>query len=230
YRVEDSDAAPESRRAVKGLGMAARADNEAVAPPSFWERRGRLALTVAAGVALVLGLLAKLAGLPRPVELTLLAAATLLGGWYVVPRGVRAALNRAFDMNFLMSAAAVGAWIIGEPEEAAATLFLFAVAELLESYSMGRARNAIRALMDLSPAEASVRRGSMEVRVPVAEVGIGETVVVRPGEKIPVDGAVTGGRSSVNQAPITGESMPVDKEVGAEVFAGSLNGHGVLEV
>src|SRR5690606_38859817 len=129
-----------------------------------------------------------------------------------------------------MSAAAVGAWIIGEPEEAAATLFLFGVAELLESYSMGRARNAIRALMDLSPAEASVRRGSMEVRVPVAEVGIGETVVVRPGEKIPVDGAVTGGRSSVNQAPITGESMPVDKEVGAEVFAGSLNGHGVLEV
>src|SRR5690606_6002074 len=142
YRVEDSDAAPESRRAVKGLGMAARADNEAVAPPSFWERRGRLALTVAAGVALVLGLLARLAGRPRPVELALLATATLLGGWYVVPRGVRAALNRALDMNFLMSAAAAGAWIIGEPEEAAATLFLFAVAELLESYSMGRARNA----------------------------------------------------------------------------------------
>jgi Cd2+/Zn2+-exporting ATPase len=115
-------------------------------------------------------------------------------------------------------------------EEAAATLFLFAVAELLESYSMDRARNAIKALMDLSPAEATVRRGGAELRVPVTDVAVGETVVVRPGEKLPVDGEVTGGRSSVNQAPITGESMPVDKEIGAEVFAGSLNGQGVLEI
>jgi Cd2+/Zn2+-exporting ATPase len=133
-------------------------------------------------------------------------------------------------MNFLMSTAALGAWAIGQPEEAAATLFLFAVAELLESRSMDRARNAIKALMQLSPAEATVRRGVAEVRVPVTDVAVGETVLVRPGEKLPVDGEVTGGRSSVNQAPITGESMPVDKSPGAEVFAGSLNGRGVLEI
>ena len=199
-------------------------------PASFWRRRGRLIVAIASGAGVALGLLAKVSGLPEWAELALFALATIAGGWYVIPRGLRAALNRALDMNFLMSAAAIGAWIIGEPEEAAATLFLFAVAELLESYSMDRARNAIKALMDLSPAEATVRRRGAEVRVPVTDVAVGEVVVVRPGEKLPVDGEVSGGRSTVNQAPITGESMPVDKEIGAEVFAGSLNGHGVLEI
>ena len=120
--------------------------------------------------------------------------------------------------------------MIGEQTEAAATLFLFAVAELLEAFSMDRARNAIKALMDLSPAEANVLRNGVEVRVSVGDIAVGESVVVRPGEKIAVDGEVVLGRSSVNQAPITGESMPVDKEPGAEVFAGSLNGEGALEV
>ena len=232
--VEGAITAPEVQRAVKELGMAARAEGEQAAPAPFWRRRGRLVMTVAAGVGVALGLAAQWAGLPRWVELALFGLATVAGGWFVVPRGVRAARNRALDMNFLMSAAALGAWGIGEPEEAAATLFLFAVAEVLESYSMDRARNAIKALMDLSPAEATVRRdgpnGPAEVRVPVTDVAVGEVVVVRPGEKLPVDGEVTGGRSSVNQAPITGESMPVDKAPGAEVFAGSLNGPGVLEV
>ncbi len=228
--VDGAITAPEVQRAVRELGMTAHAEGEVAAPASFWRRRGRLVMTAVAGAGVALGLLTKFAGLPEWIELALLGLATLAGGWFVVPRGVRAGLNRALDMNFLMSVAAGGAWIIGEPEEAAATLFLFAVAELLESYSMDRARNAIKALMDLSPAEATVRRGGAEVRVPVTDVAVGETVVVRPGEKLPVDGEVTGGRSSVDQAPITGESMPVDKELGAEVFAGSMNGHGVLEV
>jgi len=221
---------PEVQRAIATLGMTARVHGDVAASHSFWSRRGRLVTTAAAGIGLVLGLAAKWAGLPYPVELACLALATVAGGWFVVPRGVRAARNRALDMNFLMSVAALGAWGIGEPEEAAATLFLFAVAELLERASMNRARNAIKALVDVSPAEATVRRGTAEVRVPVTDVQVGETVVVRPGEKLPVDGEVTGGRSSVNQAPITGESMPVDKVPGAAVFAGTLNGHGVLEV
>ena len=228
--VDGAITAPEVQRAVKVLGMTARAEGEHVVPPSFWQRRGRLVMTAASGAGVALGLAAKWAGLPHAVELTLLGLATIAGGWFVVPRGVRAALHRALDMNFLMSVAALGAWLIGQPEEAAATLFLFAVAELLESYSMDRARNAIKALIDLSPAEATVRRHGAEVRVPVTEVAVGETVVVRPGEKLPVDGEVTGGRSSVNQAPVTGESMPVDKAPGADVFAGSLNVQGMLEV
>jgi len=202
-----------------------------VAPAeSFWKRRGRSLATLLSGLALGAGLL--LGGLeaPRELVIALLAVSSIAGGWYVVPRGVRAAMNRALDMNFLMSIAAVGAWIIGEQTEAAATLFLFAIAELLEAYSMDRARNAIKALMDLSPAEASVLRDGQEIRVPATQIDIGETVVVRPGEKVPVDGDVTSGRSGVNQASITGESMPVDKEPGMTVFAGSLNGQGVLNV
>lgn len=210
--------------------MMATALGETAAPQSFWQRRGRLVMTAVSGAALAAGVAGEYLSVPRAANLALLTIATIAGGWYVAPRGLRAARNRALDMNFLMTIAATGAWIIGEQGEAAATLFLFAVAELLESYSMDRARNAIKALMELSPAEATVRRGSVEVRVPVTDVAVGETVVVRPGEKLPVDGEATGGRSSVNQAPITGESMPVDKEPGAEVFAGSLNGQGALEV
>ncbi|MHB1071300.1 MAG: heavy metal translocating P-type ATPase [Gemmatimonadaceae bacterium] len=221
YIVEDT--APRSG-AAPGVAAARTVAAE------FWRRRGRLVMTVAAGAGVAMGLVARWSGLPRWVGLLLLGLATVAGGWFVVPRGFRAARHRSLDMNFLMSVAALGAWLIGKPEEAAATLFLFAVAELLERYSMDRARNAIKALMDLSPAAATVRRAGAEFRVPAAEVAVGETVVVRPGEKLPVDGVITGGRSSVNQAPITGESMPVDREPGDEVFAGSLNGHGVLEV
>jgi Cd2+/Zn2+-exporting ATPase len=120
--------------------------------------------------------------------------------------------------------------LIGEYEEAATALFLFAVAQLLEARSMDRARHAIRSLMDLSPAQATVLRDGREERVAADSVEVGEVVVVRPGEKIAVDGDVVSGRSSVDQAPITGESVPVDKEPGAEVFAGTLNGAGALEV
>ena len=195
---------------------------------SVWQRHGRNLMTLLAGAAFVLAMLAKWTGLPAAAELALLGAATAAGGWFVVPSGARAAMKGALDMNFLMSVAGLGAWLTGQPEEAAATLFLFAVAELLESRSMDRARNAIRALMVLSPAEATVRRGGRELRVPVADVAVGESVIVRPGEKLPVDGEVTSGRSAVNQAPITGESMPVDKLEGDSVFAGSLNGQGLL--
>jgi Cd2+/Zn2+-exporting ATPase len=200
------------------------------ARPSQWQRHGRALMTALAGATFALALAAKWLQLPYVVELVLLAAATIAGGWFVVPRGVRAAMNRALDMNFLMSVAGLGAWLIGQPEEAAATLFLFAVAELLESRSMERARHAIRALVELSPAEATVRRGGREMRVPIDDVAVGEHVVVRTGEKLPADGEVVEGRSAVNQASITGESMPVDKEPGELVFAGSLNGPGLLVI
>ena len=199
-------------------------------PQSLWKRHGRALTTALAGTAFAFALAAKWLQLPGAVELVLLAAATIAGGWFVVPRGVRAAMNRALDMNFLMSVAGLGAWLIGQPEEAAATLFLLAVAELLESRSMDRARHAIRALVELSPAEAAVRRDGNELRVPVGEVAVGEYVVVRPGEKLTADGHVVEGRSAVNQASITGESMPVDKEPGEVVYAGSVNGPGLLVI
>ena len=228
--VEGSITAAEIQRGVKVLRMVARPEGEEAPTTTLWERHGRLLMTVAAGLALGLSLIVGQLGGPRAVMIGLLALSTVAGGWFVVPRGLRAAMNRALDMSFLMSIAAAGAWVIGEATEAAATLFLFAVAELLEAYSMDRARNAIKALMDLSPAEATVVRGAEEVRVSVDEIEVGETVVVRPGEKIPMDGEVTDGRSGVNQAPITGESMPVEKLPGDEVFAGTLNGQGALRI
>ena len=109
-------------------------DSREVTPVGFWQRRGRVIMTVAAGTMLLLGFWVEQVEAPRWVGITLLALSTVAGGWYVAPRGLRAALNRTLDMNFLMSVAAGGAWVIGEQTEAAATLFLFAVAELLEAF------------------------------------------------------------------------------------------------
>ena len=228
--VEGDVAAVEVERAIGQLGMRARLVGEARAETSWWERRGRLVLAAVSGILWLGSLAAEHLADQGGIAAALAVGAIVAGGWHIVPRGVRAAMNRALDMNFLMSVAAIGAVLIGEHEEGASAMFLFAVAQLLETYSMDRARRAIKALMDVAPAEATVLRGGVEVRVPVDRVEVGETVVVRPGEKIAVDGVVISGRSGVDQAPITGESMPVDKEPAAEVFAGSLNGEGALEV
>ncbi len=145
-------------------------------------------------------------------------------------KAMRAVLARRLDMNVLMTIAVVGAVTIGDWAEAASVAFLFALAQLLETYSLDRARQAVRRLLDVAPPEASVRRNGEEVRVPVATVKPGEMILVRPGERIALDGIVRAGSSGVNQAPITGESMPVEKTAGAQVFAGSINGEGALEV
>ena len=196
----------------------------------FWIRRGRLVMAATAGVAFLLGFLVSRSGNLPDLATGFFALSTVGAGWYVVPRGMRALRSGALDMNFLMSIAAVGAWAIGEPTEAAATLFLFSVAELLEAYSMDRARDAIKALMELSPTDALVLQDGREVTVAASEVKAGTTIVVRPGAKIPLDGEVISGNSSVNQAPITGESIPVDKEAGDTVFAGTINTEGALRV
>lgn len=229
-KVEGSITAPEVQRAIKEIGMTARPEGEAHAELSFWERHGRLVTTVISGIFLALGIALDWSGRGEYAAILLLAISTVAGGWYIAPRGFRAARSLALDMNFLMTIAAIGAAAIGEWSEGASAMFLFAVAQLLEGYSMDRARNAIKALMDLSPTEATVKRRGREETVPVGEVLINETIIVRPGQKVPLDGVVLDGHSAVNQAPITGESIPVDKGPGAEVFAGSINEQGRLEV
>lgn len=245
YRVSEDAGEPAVRGA--GVGVCCEGEHEhahghehgaspsaeASAPKGvrgWWSERARLLLAVVSGV-FWLGALASghLSG-PGWLTLGLALVSMAAGGRYIVPRGWQAFRNRSLDMNFLMSIAAVGALFIGEYVEAASAVFLFAVAQLLESHSMDRARNAVRSLMELSPAEATVLRGGVEVRVPAERVVVGEVVVVRPGEKIPVDGVVVAGVSSVDQSPITGESVPVEKVAGDEVFAGTLNGVGALEV
>ncbi len=166
----------------------------------------------------------------------LFLVAVAVGGQAILRNGYYSARNLNLDIDLLMSIAILGALTaslaFGEALyfEAATLAVLFSIAELLERYSMDRARDSLEELMDLSPEEATVRRGDREVTVPVDTVDVGERVVVRPGEKIPLDGHVIDGESAVNQAPITGESVPVDKTVGDEVYAGTINEEGYLEV
>ncbi len=212
---------------------------------SFWESHGRSVCAALSAVAIIVGFLwhvgtvgleAAFTGGEAGVGYPLLSRvayilAILSGGWFIFPKALYAARALRPDMNLLMITAVIGAGIIGEWFEAAAVSCLFAVALLLESWSVGRARNAISALMDLTPSMARYicpHDGDIEEK-PVGDVPPGVTVLVRPGEKIPLDGTVSKGESAVNQAPITGESIPVAIAPGDSVFAGTINEDGAFE-
>jgi Cd2+/Zn2+-exporting ATPase len=158
------------------------------------------------------------------------AIAIVAGGWFIFPKAFAAARRAMLDMNVLMTVAVVGAMIIGEWSEAAAVTFLFGLSELLEAFSVNRARRAVQALMQLTPETALLKHGESFREVRVEQVNVGDLIAIKSGARIPLDGQVTSGASAVNQAPITGESMPVEKKSGDEVFAGTINGEGSLEV
>ncbi|MGH9315029.1 MAG: cation transporter, partial [Vicinamibacterales bacterium] len=183
--------------------------------------RARQVLVLVSGVALAAGLVTRFFDASRGLEVGLLALSVVTGGIYTVRRALSAARTFSLDINVLMLVAVAGAALIGEWFEAATVVFLFALAQLLEARSMDRARGAIRALMDVTPVEALVRRDGAERRVGVDDVTVGDTIIVKPGEKIPLDGRVVAGESYVNQAPVTGESLPIDKGPGDDVFAGT---------
>lgn len=167
---------------------------------------------------------------PESVYKAVILTGIAVGGWKIGQKGFMAARRLRLDMNFLMSSAVIGAIIIDQWLEAGTVIVLFAVAQLLESFSLDRSRRAIRGLMDLTPQMARVVRGGRETDIPVEEVKIGEKLIVKPGEKIPVDGKVLLGNSVVNQAAITGESMPVAVIPQSQVYAGTINGEGALEI
>jgi Zn2+/Cd2+-exporting ATPase len=225
-RIEED----EVRRIVRGLGMKARPVNRGSRAEGVRHGTPWLGWVAVAGLLWVLAIALGFAGASPELSAGAAILTIATAGRHILPRGLTAARNLALDMNFLMSIAAVGAVAIGEYLEGATAMFLFAVAQVLETRAMDRARNAIQGLMDLAPVTASVIRGGREIRVPAEDVVPGERVVVRAGEKLPVDGEVIEGISAVDQAPITGESVPVEKSAGSAVFAGTLNGDGVLEV
>lgn len=164
-----------------------------------------------------------------PLVIALSVLAIALGGGDTIKKGFVALKTFTLNINFLMMIAIAGAMLIGEWPEAAVVTFLFALAELIEAYSLDRARNAIRSLMEMTPEVAMVKTDAGWTEIPAAEVVIDAIVAVKPGERIALDGVVVSGQSTVNQAPITGESMPVEKQQGDPVFAGTINERGKLE-
>lgn len=169
-------------------------------------------------------------GLTPVVGYMLLMAGMVIGGYPIAIKGFRAALRFDLDMNFLMLIATIGAVAIGEPIEGGAIIVLFAIANLLEAYSMDRSRQAVRKLMELAPQKATIVRNGFELVVSADQVRINELIVVKPGATIPLDGTVQAGHSSVNQAAITGESMPIERIEGDTVLAGTINGEGALKI
>ncbi len=195
----------------------------------FAEHR-ELIFSGVAGLLLLAGWLAGLAGAPRGLALGLLLGAYAAGGFYTLRDAWQSLRSRRFDIDILMIVAAAGAAALGAWEEGALLLFLFSLGHALEHMAMDRARKAIEALAELAPKTAIVQRDGAEIEVRVEELQRGDRVIVKPGQRIPADGQVASGNSAVDQAPVTGESMPVDKQPGDKVFAATVNGEGALVV
>ncbi|WP_027093258.1 heavy metal translocating P-type ATPase [Cohnella thermotolerans] len=187
-------------------------------------------LVVLSGALLAFGFVGSYANVSSTLITLLYVLSIIIGGYKPAKSAFYAVKSRSLDMNVLMTAAVLGAAAIGEWLEGATVVWLFALGNVLQTKSIEKTRNSIRSLMDLAPPEAWVKSGGEWIKKPVEEVSVGEIIIVKPGEKIPLDGEIIVGESSVNQAPITGESIPVDKQAGDKVYAGTLNEHGTLEI
>jgi Cd2+/Zn2+-exporting ATPase len=201
---------------------------------SWYKQNHELVFSLLAGLFLTVGWLAEIIfNPPEQVVTALYLAACGLGGWEIAKHTWASLRSWKFDTDLLMLAAAAGAGFLGQWMEAALLLFLFSLGHALEERALDRARSAVQALASLAPRTALVRRENEfpgEKELPVEQILIGDRVSVRPGVRIPVDGQVLSGQSEVNQSPVTGESIPVKKTVGSQVFAGTVNGDGALEV
>jgi Cd2+/Zn2+-exporting ATPase len=239
------DAARASRgdviAAVEGAGYDVETSGEGAVASDVLRSRRALKTGIGAGL-LVVGstlefvvpavdpLLATVGGREITVAWLTLVLAAVVAGQAIVRNGYYSARNRSLDIDLLMATGVVAAFAVDLPFEAATLAVLYSVAELLERFSMDRARSSMQELVDLSPDTATVRREGTEQVVPVDDIAVGEVVVVRPGERVPVDGQVVEGESAVDESPITGESVPVDKTADAEVYAGSIVADGFLAV
>ncbi len=194
-------------------------------------RHRELAFAIIAGLFLAAGFLADVSGsFSNSTVVGVYLVAYLAGGYDATRHAAKAAVHARFEVDFLMVAAALGAALVGEVAEGALLLFLFSLGHSLEHYAMDRARKAIEALADISPKTARLRRDGMEMDLAVEEVVRGDVVIVRPGERVSVDGLVLAGTSSVDESPITGESTPKEKSPGDGVYAGTVNGEGSIEI
>ncbi|ASK61228.1 heavy metal translocating P-type ATPase [Virgibacillus phasianinus] len=197
---------------------------------SFWKKRGNVTAIISLLLIIVGYILSFQLGEENPFTIGVFLLSILIGGFDLFKTGLKNLTQHQFDMKTLMTIAIIGAVVIGEWGEGAVVVFLFALSEALEGYSMDKARQSIRSLMDIAPNRATIKRGNETMEIDVEDVHINDIMLIKPGQKIAMDGEVVKGQSSINQAAITGESIPVYKENGDEVFAGTLNEEGVLEV
>lgn len=220
------------RQRVREAGFPPRetsGSSEQLPPP--W-RNAKVVASTAAGLLLLGAWVSSLAGSPDAVSVSLSLLAMAIGGYFFGREALEdLVFERTVGIEFLMSAAAVVAAMLGQPIEGAMLVFLYSISEAAEGYTSEKTRSAVRALMKLAPRTAVVRRDDgAQVEVQVEDLSPGEVFLVRPGQSIATDGMVESGSSSLNEAPVTGESMPVEKRPGDQVLAGTINGEGALEV
>ena len=201
---------------------------EAMPPP--W-RNPQVVTSAISGLLLVIGFVGSKLGLAPLPETVLYVLAVLIGGWYFGREAIETLVReREVGIELLMGTAAITAGLMGQWAEAAMLVFLYSISEAAEGYTEERARHAIRALMDLAPKNALVLRDGAEITIPVEQLQVSDLFIVHPGEAVATDGEIVDGSSSLNEAPVTGESVPVEKVVGDTVFAATLNGEGALTV
>jgi Zn2+/Cd2+-exporting ATPase len=217
------------RQQLAASGFPPRDSSSASRRPALW-RNPKVVTSAIAGLLVLGGWIAgRLEA--EPLSVAAYVAAMAIGGYYFGREGIEELLfEREIGIELLMMVAAVTAALLGAPEEGAILVFLYSMSEAAEGYTEEKTRSAVRALMDLTPKRAVVRRDGQDVEVPIEEVVVGDIFLVKPGQAVATDGEVVTGTSSVNQAPVTGESIPVEKQPGDDVFAGSINAEGALEV
>ncbi len=218
------------KQKLETLGFPPQKGMEMAEQPKPW-KNPKVLTAFASGVLLLVGWLIGLAGAPALISTIIFIAAILIGGYYFGREAIEELIfERRIGIELLMSVAAVVASVMGETLEGAMLVFLYSISEAAEGYTEEKTRAAIKALMNLAPKVALVRRNGREQEIPVEELVVGDVFIVMPGQSVATDGVVLVGSSSVNQAPVTGESVPVEKQVGDPVFAGSINGEGALEI
>lgn len=220
-------------KTIRSSGYAAELEGSARIAPvrtSFWASNARARSVMASAISLTLaGIFQLFFGLAY-ISIALYVATILIAGYRPARNAVSSVKSFVFDMNFLMTVAVIGAVILGQWAEGATVMFLYAFGSMLEAFTMDKTRHAIHGLLELAPNQAVVKIGDETKVIPVESLHIGDIVIVKPGERIPVDGKVVAGSSSVNQSAITGESLPIPKGTGDMVFAGTLNHDGYIEI
>ncbi|WP_198013882.1 heavy metal translocating P-type ATPase [Desulforegula conservatrix] len=228
HSINDSDI----RQEIKHAGYDAEQEKTDGLPDNNhrWWINAKTQATIVSGILLAIAVILNWAGVNGHITISLYILTAIIGGYHAAKNGFYGLKFLSLDMNVLMTIAIIGAMAIGEWSEGAVVAFLFSLGNALQTYTMDKTRHSIRLLMELAPPDALVRKYGTERRMPVKDIAKGDIIIVKPGERIAMDGLVHSGSSSVNQSTITGESIPVEKTEGDIVYAGTVNENGSLEI